>query len=213
MEFSSLLEIVGDEPVFETGLLLAGQVDPADVRRQLSRWVQTGRVHQLRRGLYTLAPPFQKVKPHPFLVGNHLVRGSYVSLQSALAYHGLIPETVPVTTSVTILRPAHWSTPLGAFRFRHIKNKLLFGYQLADVGGNQQAFVATAEKAVLDLVHLQPRGDTPEYLRQLRLQNLEQLDLARLQSQAARTSSPKLCRAADHVVELAKAEAEEYKIL
>lgn len=213
MEFAHLLEIVGDEPVFETGLLLAGEVDPADVRRQLSRWVQSGRVNQLRRGLYALAPPFQKVKPHPFLVGNRMVRGSYISLQSALAYHGLIPETVPVTTSVTALRPARWDTPLGAYEYRYIKNELLFGYQLADVGENQHAFVATAEKALLDLVHLQPRGDAPEYLRQLRLQNLERLDPAQLQSLAARANSPKLCRAADRVVELAKAEAEEYEFL
>lgn len=213
MEFSHLLEIVGDEPVFETGLLLAGQVDPADVRRQLSRWTRTGRVYQLRRGLYALAPPFQKVKPHPFLVGNRMVSGSYVSLQSALAYHGLIPETVPVTTSVTTMRPAHWYTPLGAYEYRHIKNELLFGYQLTDLGGDQRAFVAAAEKALLDLVHLQPRGDAPEYLRQLRLQNLERLDPAQLQSLAARANSPKLRRAADRVVELAKAEAEEYVFL
>jgi len=86
MEFSQLLEIVGDEPVFESGLLLAGEVDPSDVRRQLSRWMQTGRITQLRRELYALAPPYQKVKPHPFLVANRLVRGSYVSLQSALAH-------------------------------------------------------------------------------------------------------------------------------
>ena len=31
MKFEDLLEIVGREPVFETGLLLAGDVDPADV--------------------------------------------------------------------------------------------------------------------------------------------------------------------------------------
>jgi len=37
MEFTRLLEIVGDAPVFETGLLLAGDVDPDNVRRQLSR--------------------------------------------------------------------------------------------------------------------------------------------------------------------------------
>jgi predicted transcriptional regulator of viral defense system len=101
MEFTRLIEIVGDEPVFETALLLAGDVDPADVRRQLSRWTRAGRLYQLRRGLYALAPPFQRVKPHPFLVANRLVRASYVSLQSALAHHGLIPEVVPVTTSVT----------------------------------------------------------------------------------------------------------------
>ncbi|MFH1314516.1 MAG: type IV toxin-antitoxin system AbiEi family antitoxin domain-containing protein, partial [Candidatus Eisenbacteria bacterium] len=78
MEFLELIEIVGDEPVFETGLLLAGEVDPADVRRQLSRWTKAGRLYQLRRGLYALAPPFQKVKPHPFLIANRMVRASYV---------------------------------------------------------------------------------------------------------------------------------------
>ena len=54
MKFARLLEIVGDEPVFETGLLLCGDVDPADVRRQLSRWTRNGQLHQLRRGLYAL---------------------------------------------------------------------------------------------------------------------------------------------------------------
>ncbi|RME91459.1 MAG: hypothetical protein D6770_00340 [Anaerolineae bacterium] len=52
MEFSRLLELVGDEPLFEAGLLLTGDVDPNDVRRQLSRWVKAGWVVQLRRGLY-----------------------------------------------------------------------------------------------------------------------------------------------------------------
>jgi predicted transcriptional regulator of viral defense system len=213
MEFSQLLEIVGDEPVFETGLLLAGDVDPANVRRQLSRWTRTGRIYQLRRGVYALAPPFQKVKLHPFLVANRLVRGSYVSLQSALAYYGLIPEAVPVATSVTAGRPARWDTPLGGYEYRHVKAELLFGYQWTDIGNDQRAFVATGEKALLDLVHLQPRGDNPEYLRQLRLQNMERLNLDRLQSEAARARSPKLCRAAEHIMALARVEAEEYETL
>lgn len=229
MEFATLLEIVGREPVFEAGLLLAGDVDPDNVRRQLSRWTATGRLFQLRRGLYALAPPFQKVKPHPFLVANRLVRGSYVSLQSALAHYGLIPEAVPVTTSVTTLRPARWDTPLGVYEYRHVKTDLFFGYQLADtfatlpgltartgsagLGNEQQAFVATPEKALLDLVHLHPGGDAPGYLQELRLQNLGRLDLDRLRSQAGRASSPKLRRTTDRIVELAMSEAEEYETL
>ena len=55
MRFEDLLGIVGSEPVFETGLLLTGDVDPVDVRRQLSRWTRAGRLYQLRRGLYALA--------------------------------------------------------------------------------------------------------------------------------------------------------------
>jgi predicted transcriptional regulator of viral defense system len=74
MEFARLIEIVGHEPVFETALLLAGEVNPANVRRQLSRWTKAGRLYQLRRGLYALAPPFQKVRPHSFVVASR--RGS-----------------------------------------------------------------------------------------------------------------------------------------
>lgn len=39
MEFSELLEIVGDIPVFESALLIDGEVDAADVRRQLTRYL------------------------------------------------------------------------------------------------------------------------------------------------------------------------------
>ncbi len=213
MEFEKLLEIVGDEPVFETGLLLAGDVNPAHIRRQLSRWVKTGRIYQLRRGLYTLAPPFQKVVPHPFLVANRLVRGSYVSLQSALAFYGLIPEYVPMTTSVTVARPDRWTTPLGTYEFRHIKTPFLFGYRQENVSSHQQALVAAPEKALLDLIYLEPGSDTEDYLRELRLQHLDQFDVDRLRQYARRTESPKLNRMVDIVTQLAAAESADYETI
>jgi len=212
MKFARLLEIAGDEPVFGTGLLLAGDVDPAGVRRQLSRWVAVGRVHQLRRGLYALAPPYTKSKPHPFLVANRMVRPSYVSLQAALAYYGLIPDVTPVVTAVTTGRPGRWETPLGAFIFRHLQIDLFFGYRVLDLG-DQQAFVATPEKALLDLVYLAPEGDTPAYLQELRLQNLERLDPDVLLRDAKRSGRPKLQRAARAILALREAEREEYEIL
>jgi hypothetical protein len=73
MDFASLLHIVENEPVFETGLLLSGNVDPFDVRKQLSRWTTSGKILQVRRGLYCLAQPYQKSVPHPFLIANRLV--------------------------------------------------------------------------------------------------------------------------------------------
>lgn len=206
MGFRQLVETVGDEPVFETGLLLAGDVDPGYVRKQLSLWTRAGRLHQLRRGLYALAPPFRKVKPHPFLVANRLVPNSYVSAQSALAYYGLIPEYVPVTTSVTTARPARWDTPLGNFAFRHVKVEFFNGYHLEDLGNGQQAFVAVPEKALLDLVYLQAGGDSAAYLRELRLQNIERVDHDKLLHLADKAGSPKLRRAVERVREIASAE-------
>ena len=53
---------------FEIGLILAGAVNPANVRRQLSLRVSAGRLIQLPRGLYSLAAPYRQTPPRPFLV-------------------------------------------------------------------------------------------------------------------------------------------------
>jgi hypothetical protein len=66
MNFTNLLNAIDGEPLFETGLLLVGAVNPNDVRRQLSRWTAAGKVYQLRRGLYALLPPTRKRGPTPF---------------------------------------------------------------------------------------------------------------------------------------------------
>jgi len=210
MKFGDILSLVGDLPLFETGLLLVGNVDPNDVRRQLSRWTRAGKIRQLRRGLYTFAPPHNKIVPHPFLVANAMVTGSYVSGTSALAYYGLIPEYVPRTLSVTLSRPSQWD---GGFVFQHLAPHLFFGYQSMEVVTGQFAFMAQPEKAILDLAHLTPDSDTQAYLTQLRLQNLERLDLKRLLEFAERADKPKWKRVAGQVASLALQEASEYKEL
>ena len=175
VKFASLLATVGDEPVFETGFLLAGDVDPADLRRQLSRWVTSGKLVPLRRGLYALAPPYRKTEAHPFLVANRLVRGSYVSLQSALAHHGLIPEHVPVVTSVTTGRPQHRENPFGSFEYHHCPPDRLTGYRVEKLGGGREALVATPARALADLIHLVPGADSSAYLSELRLTSMDKL--------------------------------------
>lgn len=207
MKFQDLVAVVTDEPVFDTGLLLAGPVAPAQVRRQLSRWVRAGRVLQLRRGLYALAPPWRKRVPHPFLVANRLAPGAYVSGLSALAFTHAIPEHVAEVTSITSGRPHSRNLPVGRFSFRHLKAGQQFGYRQTELGDDQQAFVATPEKALLDLVHLQPGGDEEAYLQELRL-NFEALRLDALDALASRCGTPKLLRAVRCIRQLAKAEPE-----
>ena len=203
MDFGELVATVGDEPVFETGLLLAGRSDPDAVRRQLSRWTRGGRTIQLRRGLYALAPPWQRRRPHPFLIANRIAPGSYVSGLSALAFAHAIPEYVAETTSVGPGRPHIRESPCGRFAFRHLKPRLRFGYRAVALGDDQQAFVATPEKALLDLVHLHPGGDQSAYLAELRL-DYDALRLPTLADFAARSASPKLTRAAQRICRMAQ---------
>jgi hypothetical protein len=117
-----------------------------------------------------------------------------VSLQSALAHHGLIPEHVAVTTSLTSGRPQRRETPFGRFEYHHCPAGRLGGYRLVELPGAQQALVATPARALADLVRLVPAADSRDYLRELRLSNLEQLDLGELRD--ARAATPKLRRAA-----------------
>jgi len=199
MKFTRFLEIVGQEPVFHSSLLLAGEADSVDLGRQLSRWVKSGKLIQLRRGLYVLSEPYRKIAPHPFFVANRLKRASYISLQSALEHHGHIPEYVPSITSVTTGRPETFSNLLGNFIFKHIKKELFFGYQKVELGGGQSAFIARPEKALLDLFYLTPGSDDIHYLRELRLQNAGNLDSRLLLEQARQFESRKVVRAAQRI--------------
>ena len=206
MKFETALRLVGDLPTFETGMLLAGAVDPADVRRQLSRWKTRGRLEQLRRGLYVFAQPYRKVEPHPFVVANRIQAGSYVSMQSALAFAGMIPEYVAAVTSVCTARPTQRHTPLGSFIYRHIKTELFWGYRRLELSAGQQAFVAYPEKALLDLFYLHPGADDPAYIEQLRLQNLDLFNLQRFDAMVERVDRPKLRRAAELLRDLCMAD-------
>ncbi len=213
MKFGDLLNTVADEPIFFTGLLLSGDVDPGDVRRQLSRWTKDGRIHRLRRGVYALAPPYAKVPAHPFLIANELVHPSYISLQSALAFWALIPETVLTTTSITTGRPGEFSTPLGVHVYRHVQRSWFHDYRRVDIGHGHFAWLASPEKALLDLFYLERGSDSRDFLRELRLELDDGIDLARLRNLAEVCGQPKVRRAAEGLIEMKEREPEALEIV
>jgi hypothetical protein len=108
----------------------------------------------------------------------------------------MIPEYVPVCTSVSTGRSEQLETALGTFSYRRIKADYLFGFGQQEVSPNQLAFVAVAEKALLDLVYVTPGADTDAYLRELRLQHTETINGEMLEELADRMGKPKLRSAA-----------------
>lgn len=67
----------------------------------VNRAINAGELHRLSRGRYLLADRFRDYPGHPFALAQTFVQGSYVSLETALAYHGWIPEAVYTTACVT----------------------------------------------------------------------------------------------------------------
>ena len=181
MKYERLLLLAGGLPVIETETLRAWSPEPRALSVQLSRWVRQGKLVQLRRGKYMLPEALRRPTPPLEHVANLLVTPSYVSLERALAYHGLIPERVPLLQSVTPGRPALFKTDVGDFKYHHVKRDWFFGYAEVPVSEGS-ALIATPEKALLDLVHLLPGSRSLDWLQSLRLQELHRLDLRRMRA-------------------------------
>jgi len=197
-------------PVFESSHLYAGADNPQQAQRQLTDWVRAGKVIQLRRGLYTLARSHHSEHPHSYVIANHMVKASYISLHTVLSHYDLIPEHVAVVTSITTGRPGTWQNLYGHFSYQHIQSDLFFGFEYRQVTQTQWAYMATPEKALLDLIYLTPGGDSEGYIRALRLQNLDQLDIARLAGHVERINKPKLKRALPSIAQVIEEELTEY---
>ena len=198
MKFEDLLEKVSGLPAFTVRFLAAGE-NLAQVRLQINRWVRDGKLIKIHKGLYTTARPYKKVPSEPFCIANALKQASYISLQSALSWYGMIPEYVPAATSVTTGRPQSIDTPLGRFEFRHISKKHFWGYRQVELQDGLNAFVAHPEKALLDLVYLTPGGDGMDFIEGLRLGNFERIDRTRLRQCAEKFNGPKMRRAAENI--------------
>lgn len=141
--------------------------DPRFAQQSLSRWKSSGRIVMLAPGRYVF-PGAVVDETDLYAVANSMYRPSYVSLESALSSYGLIPETVRIITSVSTRKTRCIDSPVGTFQYRSIRPEFFFGY--LPHGGTKHSFLmARPEKAVLDLLYLNPSYHRPDELRELRI--------------------------------------------
>ncbi|MFN8417584.1 MAG: hypothetical protein U0U66_14740 [Cytophagaceae bacterium] len=117
-----------------------------------------GILQSIKKGLYIAGPSLMMSnRPEPFLLANHILGPSYVSLDTALSYHGLIPERVYEIASMTIKASRTFTTPVGTFTYRKVSLPYYsFGIHQARLSANQYAMVASPEKALFDKIITTP---------------------------------------------------------
>jgi len=122
----------------------------------LKRAVTNREVWRVHRGLYCLADRYTQDRINPFELAQRIHGPSYVSLESALSYHGWIPEAVHAITSVTLGRSRTFETPVGLFSFTRIPQRLFMaGVRRTTREGEGAFFLATPLKALADHVYAQ----------------------------------------------------------
>jgi hypothetical protein len=190
-DFREIIKTYAEEPLNRQVIthLLKDYRRPNDKIHEL---IKSGELVQVRRGLYITGPRLQVEKPSNFLLANHLRGPSYVSLETALSYWGLIPERVYETASVTLQSSKVYQTPAGRFRYLHAGLPYYaFGITGVAITARQRVLMATPEKALCDKIVMTSgvflrsiRGTREFLLDDLRL---EEEDLKRLHQQHIRS--------------------------
>ncbi len=138
-------------------------------RNNLRRWEIQGKLIRIRDRFYT----FPTVTEHgdaPFYFANKIYAPSYISLESGLSFHGIIPEGVIQITSVTARKTKIFQNNLGSYIYRSIKPDLMFGYtiQQSTLSHRWSIMMASPEKALLDYLYLNPHYDSKQDMLELR---------------------------------------------
>lgn len=124
---------------------------------KISELLKSEALIAIRRGLYITGPKMDLPTPTPFLIANHLRGPSYVSLESALSYWGMIPERTYEISSVTIKISKLYKTPAGRFNYQQLKIPYYsYGIKNIAYSPKQAILIASPEKALCDKIVLTP---------------------------------------------------------
>jgi predicted transcriptional regulator of viral defense system len=188
MKWREFLEQFSDSPLFHSSMLQIFSEPKSHLQVQLSRWVDTKKLIQIRRGWYLIAQPFRFHEVPPEVIANKVVSPSYISLESALSFYGLIPEETPNPTSVTTTRAENFHTAGRLFIYQHIKPDYFRGF-LKVKFGDHEILIASPEKALWDKMYLHSLNHrfSIEWLEELRLQNLEEFNLSKWEEYSSMT--------------------------
>jgi predicted transcriptional regulator of viral defense system len=172
--------------MFDLGCFNTHQVyawKPDFDRNNFVRWTKKGLLIRLRQGYYTF-PEYKSKPDFALFFANRIYRPSYISLHTALAFYGMIPEVIVQITSVTSLKTASFQNEFGEYDYKSVRKELMFGYDIKPIADGKSLQIARPEKALLDLLYLYPFYNTEQEMEDLRLDEdflLDELDLRQLE--------------------------------
>jgi predicted transcriptional regulator of viral defense system len=151
MQFREFESVIYALPAFN--LNDVRKIDPNFHRQQLNDWQNRGYIKPVAGGYYILADRAID-ESFLFIAANKIYEPSYVSLESALAYYQVIPESVLGVTSISSRKTKQFESTWGVFSYRSVKPQYMIGYQLMDNSRGKKFKIACLEKALLDYLYL-----------------------------------------------------------
>jgi len=210
MKWEDFLKEFTARPLFHSSMLRIFDDPPAHIEVQLSRWSRAGKLCRIRRGWYLIEKPYRAGDISEAVIANTVVQPSYLSLEWALGSYGLIPEAVFNPTSITTARGIEFTAKGRRYFYHHVQPSFFSGYEKVERGGDV-FIIAEPEKALIDRIYISLRSGkfSEEWLKGLRLQNMDILKEEKLKSQAALVRKPGFAAAVDVTAAYIRANKEE----
>lgn len=136
--------------------------------RRPYEWQLKGYILKLRNSWYCL-PDFLKEPHSTWIIANTVHASSYISLESALSFYGILPEGVHMCTSVCTNRTLRINMAGHEYEFSRLREKHYAGYRLEDTGAlGRRLRIADPEKAQADFFYLRTSYNSEDEIRDLR---------------------------------------------
>ncbi|KKP80238.1 MAG: hypothetical protein A2271_02930 [Candidatus Moranbacteria bacterium RIFOXYA12_FULL_35_19] len=165
MQYLEIKDNLRDFVVFSANDI--SKVDLDFHKQRLSEWQKKGYIKKITKGYYIFSDT-QINESVLFIIANKIFDPSYISLEMALSYYGLIPEGVYSITSVITKKTYKPVSSLGQFSYHRIKPELMFGYQLVAYQ-NHNFKIAEIEKSILDYFYVNSKLKTRGEFEELRI--------------------------------------------
>ena len=121
---------------------------------KIGREEKNKKLIKLKRGIYA-----DELNTNPFVIAQYLYSPSYISFESALSYHGMIPEKVVSITSATFKKnkTKRYTNSFGHFVYKDIPVNA-FPYSVEAITDGKYHFqIASKEKCLTDMLYKAPR--------------------------------------------------------
>ena len=148
-----IIENVPQDILTEDILMNLWERSPNSRYGVIKRAIAKGELIHIRRGLYVLAKKYQRKDLNLFELAQWIYGPSYVSFESALSYHGCIPESVYTVTSACPQNAKEFRTPQGIFTYKRIPYPVLYLGVERVVSRSSTFFMASPLKAIVDYVY------------------------------------------------------------
>lgn len=112
-----------EKDVFDYTQLMHVLAEYSKPRDAVSSLLRKEQIIRVRKGLYVFGDLWQRQPISREMLANLVYGPSILSIDYALAWHGLIPEYVDVLTSISSGRSRHFNTPLGGFSYTHLSQE------------------------------------------------------------------------------------------